>query len=55
MSILYGCNFNYDLAVVLSLVLLKERRTELHINTKSKAIGTKIADIEMIQILAVCG
>ena len=52
---MYGCNFKYVLAVVLSLVPLKRRRSELHIDTKNKAIGAEIADTEMIQILAAYG
>ena len=52
---MYGCNFYFELAVVLSLVPLKRRRAELHIDTKNKAIGAEIAGTEMIQILAVYG
>ena len=54
---MYGCNFYYDLhaAVILSKVPLKRRRAELHIDTKNKAIGAKIVDIEMIHISAAYG
>ena len=41
---MYGCNFKCELAVVLSLVPLKKRWAELHIDTKKKDVGAKIAD-----------
>ena len=52
---MYGCKFYCELAVVLSLVPLKRRRAELHIDTKKQAVGAEIAGTEMIQILAMYG
>ena len=47
---MYGCNFFYELALILSLVPLKRARTEFHIDTRNKTISAEIADKEMIQI-----
>ena len=52
---MYGCNFYYEVALVLSKVPLKRRRVELHIDTNNTAIGAKIVDTKIIQILAACG
>ena len=48
---MYECNFYYDLAIVFKYYW----RVELHNDTKNKAIGTKIANTEIIHISAVYG
>ena len=50
---MYGHNFYYESVLVLFKVPLK-RGAELHVDTK-EAICAEIADIEIIQILAVYG
>ena len=52
---MYNYSFCCELVLSLSWVPLKRRRAELHIDTKNKTEGAKLAGGEMIQFLDACG
>ena len=45
---MYDCIFQCELSLILSQVLLKRGRAELHIDTKSKTKNAEITDTEII-------